>query len=324
MSPYRSGFSDLIEKFISYRKAFGCWNESGYERSLRSFDHYCANHYPGQGLCQKMLDEWCAKHETETNWSCCTRTQVIREFIGYLRSRNMTDTAPPIPPKPEKRKYVPHAFSHDELSRFFHECDSIVPYNRRLDYILRKVTCPVFFRLLYSSGIRTTEARYLKREDVDLAHGVLNIRKSKGYDQHYVALHESMTDLLRKYDRTAELLQPSRTYFFESVKGNCYSKVWVSDNFSALWTKANGKKGRIVAYDLRHNYAEMNINSWQDDVFGIGDKLQYLSKSMGHRYTRSTLYYYSIVPRLADTIREKTETGFNGIIPDPEVAYEEE
>lgn len=323
MSPYRSGFSGTIEKFISYRKASGCWND-GYGKNLRSFDRYCADHYPGQELCQKMLDEWCAKHETETNWSCCMRTQVIRAFIGYLRNRGLTDAVPPVPPKPEKRKYVPHAFTTSELERFFHECDSIVPYNSGLAYILRKIACPVFFRLLYSSGIRTTEARYLRREDVDLIHGILNIRKSKGYDQHYVALHESMAGLLKKYDEKAESLQPGRTYFFESAKGSCYSKTWVSHNFSELWAKANGKCGRTVAYDLRHHYAAMNVNSWKDDVFGVGDKLQYLSKSMGHRYTRSTLYYYSIVPGLADTIREKTENGLNGIVPDPEVAYEEE
>ena len=43
---------------------------------------------------------------------------------------------------------------------------------------------------------------------------------------------------------------------------------------------------------------------------------------MGHRWIESTLYYYSIVPRLAETIREKTENGFNEIVP--EVDYEEE
>ena len=43
---------------------------------------------------------------------------------------------------------------------------------------------------------------------------------------------------------------------------------------------------------------------------------------MGHRCTDSTLYYYSVVPRLADMIQEKTEEGFNSIVP--EVAYEEE
>jgi len=37
---------------------------------------------------------------------------------------------------------------------------------------------------------------------------------------------------------------------------------------------------------------------------------------MGHRHIKSTLYYYSIVPRLADKIQAKTEEGFNEIVPE--------
>ena len=187
---------------------------------------------------------------------------------------------------------------------------------------LKKITCPVFFRLLYSSGIRTTEARFLTRSGVDFAQGVLDIQKSKGYDQHYVALHPSMTELLERYDRAADRLSPGRTYFFESPGGHPYSRTWVSYNFSLLWEKANGKKGGTVAYDLRHNYATANINGWKDDVFEFNDRLHYLARSMGHRCMESTLYYYSVVPGLAGIIQEKTEENFNSIVP--EVAYEEE
>ena len=170
---------------------------------------------------------------------------------------------------------------------------------------LRKITCPVFFRLLYSSGIRTTEARLLTRRGVDFGHGVLDIQKSKGYDQHYVALHQSMTELLGRYDRAADRLCPGQDIFFESPEGQPYSRAWVSYNFSLLWEKANGKKGNTVAYDFRHNYATANINSWKDDTFEFNDRLHYLARSMGHRCTESTLYYYSVVPRLADMIQEK-------------------
>ena len=160
------------------------------------------------------------------------------------------------------------------------------------------------------------------RRSVDFGHGVLDIQKSKGYDQHYVALHQSMAELLGRYDRAADRLCPDRTYFFESPEGQPYSRAWVSYNFSLLWEKANGKKGNTVAYDFRHNYATTNINSWKDDTFEFNDRLHYLARSMGHRCTESTLYYYSVVPRLADMIQEKTEEGFNSIVP--EVAYEEE
>ena len=79
----------------------------------------------------------------------------------------------------------------------------------------------------------------------------------------------------------------------------------------------------MVPYELRHNYATENINGWTaNDSFGLSEHLLYLSKSMGHRNLSSTLYYYSIVPGFADIILEKTEMGFNKIVP--EVTYEKE
>ena len=245
----------------------------------------------------------------------------IRSFIRYLRERGLTTVEPALPPKPEGRTYIPHAFTDGELCRFFNECDRIVPLRPELKYKMKKITCPVFFRLLYSSGIRTTEARYLKREDVDLEHGVLNIRKSKGYDQHYVALHKSMTELLKQYDKAAESIRPDRTYFFETPNGKYYSRQWVTQAFQCLWEKANGKQDKAVAYDLRHNYAATNINRWADDTFEFDQKLHYLSKSMGHRGIESTLYYYSITPCLADILLKKTERSFNELLP--EVEHEE-
>lgn len=317
MSTYRSGFSPEIEKFVWYRKASGSWNEYASGQNLKLFDHYLADNYEDNIiLTQEMVDEWCMKRDTETSTSCYTRTLIVREFIDYLHERGMTEVSSPKAPKLEKRNYIPYAFTDKELSRFFEKCDSIIPYKGRRASVLRKNQCPVFFRLLYSSGIRTTEARYLKRKDVDLTHGVLNICKSKGYDQHYVALHETMAELLARYDAIIDKVQPDRIYFFESMKGSCYGREWVNDNFKKLWAAANGSTKGVVPYDIRHHYAIENISSWEDDSFTVGEKLHYLSKSMGHRWIQSTLYYYSLVPRLADKIQVKTETGFNEIVPE--------
>jgi len=159
-------------------------------------------------------------------------------------------------------------------------------------------------------------------ENVNLKQGIIDIQKSKGYDQHYVVMHDTMNSLMIRYDQAIARLQPSRTYFFQSDKGSYYSRDWVQDNFRALWNKANGSISSPVAYTLRHHYAIVNINSWLNDSFEFNDKLQYLSKSMGHRSIEATRYYYSIVPRLSDTLRDKTEEGFNAIVP--EVYYDEE
>ena len=317
MSQYRSVFTGFIERFVEYRKASGSWNEPNYGLNIKLFDHFCADNYKDEpALTQVMVDMWCAKRDTETNRSCLTRILVVRAFIDYLRRRGLTDTNPPVTLRAEPKTYIPYAFEEDELNRFFRVCDSIQPYLGRKASVIRKLQVPVFFRLLYSTGLRTTEARLLKREDVDLMHGVINIQKSKGYDQHYVVMHDTMTSIMARYDRAINEMQPAREYFFQSIKGTNHSRYWVQANFRMMWNEANGALASPVAYDLRHFYAIVNINSWLDDGFEFSDKLQYLSKSMGHRSIEATRYYYAIVPRLADTLIAKTETGFNAIVPE--------
>lgn len=75
--------------------------------------------------------------------------------------------------------------------------------------------------------------------DIDLAQGVLNIRHSKGPSQHYVVLHDTMRDLLRRYHTAMQALHPKRQYFFPAPTGASLSNGWVVYNFRALWYREN-------------------------------------------------------------------------------------
>jgi hypothetical protein len=125
-----------------------------------------------------------------------------------------------------------------------------------------------------------------------------------------------MTSILLQYDAAAEKIRPNRFYFFESPMGKYYSRQWVTQTFKELWEKANGTGSNAVAYALRHHYAVTNINSWDEDIFSFGERLNSLSKSMGHKCVESTVYYYSMVPCLADILLDKTEAGLNEILPE--------
>ncbi|HJV16804.1 MAG TPA: tyrosine-type recombinase/integrase, partial [Bacillales bacterium] len=127
--------------------------------------------------------------------------------------------------------------------------------------ILRKIMMPVVFRLLYSTGMRTTEVRLLKRKDVNLENGVINIQRSKGYNQHYVVMHDSMLAMMKRYDKEIERICPSRKYFFPTRDDKSYTKAWITLNFNKLWYQYNDSYAN--AYALRHHYAITNINSRQ-------------------------------------------------------------
>ena len=320
MNKFTSFLASLIQEYITFQEASGRWNRASYEPNLLLFDRYCKRYYPEAALLsQEMIDGWCCKRGTETNNSCRSRIYVVVSFIRYLRKRGKTDAVEPDIPRKERRTYIPHSFTDGELENFFRACDSLPSVARTPEQLARKTTIPVFFRLLYSSGIRTNEARMLRVEDVDLSHGIVDIRYSKGHAQHYVALHDSMVELLKMYDATVRKQYPHRAYFFPARGNSFHTRQWVQTNFRELWNKYNSS--HATAYELRHHYAIENINRWTDEGFGFDAKLLYLSKTMGHGTVESTKYYYSLVPRVADILEEKTGVDFESIVPD--VDYEE-
>lgn len=315
---YQSCFKEYLEMFSDYMRASHHWS-SGYDYNILSFDRYCAEQFPDDKcLSQEMIDLWCRKRDTETNLSCHTRQCCIVALVKYLRARGLSNVHGPDRPKKNRSLYVPHAFTDEELCNFFHACDSICykPGHRRRCDKLKKFTTPVIFRVLYSTGMRTNEARLLARDDVDLEEGIISIKQSKGEQQRYVVIHPTLLPILQRYDRKVAVLCPDRHYFFPSPRGGCLTNTWITDVFREMWDKYNSS--HATAYELRHHYAIVNINHWQDMGFELYDHLLYLSKSMGHCSVESTRNYYAIVPALADTLEEKTAKDTDWMLPDIE------
>jgi len=317
MREFTSFLAPLMRDFVAYRTVSNRWNDHD-NSNLWLFDEYCHELFPTvTELTQEMIDNWCSKHKNEQNNTCNRRNHAIRCFVRYLRERGKTDVNEPIYLKKQKCKNIPHAFTKTELQNFFRACDEIPKYSRyhsAIEWEVRRLTIPIIFRLLYSGGIRGCEARRLRVKDVDLKNGVISICLSKGINQHYIALHDSMWSLMKKYDAEIDKIYSDRMYFFPSPGNSFFSKEWLLYNFRAMWRKYN--TSRAVVYDLRHNYATENINNWTCEGFGFHDKLVNLSKSMGHSKIEDTRYYYNLVPGLADVIERISD---DAIIP--EVTY---
>lgn len=309
---FRSFLVNILDAYVSYRKASGRTSVS-YVKNIILFDHYCAEQYPNtKELSQEIVDKWCKQRNTECSNSCISRIYPIINFLRYAKERQLVDIVIPIVPKSTPRTYMPHAFTKEELQNFFGACDSIVT-RKGLNGDIKKITIPVFFRLLYSSGMRTTEARLLRSENVNLENGVINIQYSKGQNQHFVVLHDTMLELMKVYDTAVSKFIFNRAFFFPTDSNKDYSSPWISYNFKKLWFKNN--KAHAIPYELRHHYAVENINNWIDEGLETHMKLLSLSKSMGHGELESTKYYYSLVPGLSKIIEDVSNDSFNDIIP---------
>ena len=321
----KSVASDLLEQYFAYKRSANAFNK-GSLLCLRYFNEYCAQNFPYDVvLSDKIVKGWCQKRETEQPISFNVRIGYIRSFLSYTNKAGLTDLKLPECLPREKKKFVPHPFTDDELTRFFNLVDNqecIDKHQFDFAFKLRKIVLPVFFRLLYSSGIRTCEARRLRCCDVDLENGIINIVKSKSIHEHRVAMHKSMWELMIQYDLAILELLPNRKAFFPNEFGESYSADWESYHFNRFWKKVSNSQARC--YDFRSNYAVTNINSWKYTGPEWSDKFLYLSRSMGHAYPISTAYYYHLVPLFAEQLKELTEQSLNEILPNLTDYYNDE
>ena len=141
----------------------------------------------------------------------------------------------------------------EELKRFFDECDRRALLAKGRSGEARALIPPALFRLLYSSGMRTVEMRLLMCDHIDLNAGVINVEYTKGREQHYVALHDSTSKMLKDYASAIDLFYPGRRYFFPMDIRKPLYQVWIPQTFRKIWDSVNGT--HAIAYDLRHNYA---------------------------------------------------------------------
>lgn len=313
---YTSCIAPQVRAYLRHRRAAGaaCTLE---EENLHYLDAWVARERPGATeLEQGMVDEWCARRDGESANACRARCWPVVSLVRFLRLRGETGVEEPELPRPQESGFVPHAFTDGELEAFFRECDAHEPRGTH-GWRMRtrtKRTIPVVFRLLWSSGIRTVEARLLRSECVDLGRGALHIREGKGRSQRLVALHESMVPIMREYDEAMEALWPGRAYFFPNGAEGHISQDLLHHWFSMLWSRVSDEPAR--AYDLRHDFCIRCINQLvAGGIEGLRD-LEWVSRAMGHTSVETTVSsYYHIVPALGAILQERCD-GLADIIPD--------
>lgn len=314
---FESGAAAQIESFVRSRLAADAICGSALD-NLYFFDKHCATEFPGEArLTQPMVDTWCLRRPTETAGSCRSRCQVIATLVGFLRERGETYVEPPDLPRPQGTPYVPHAFTDEELDGFFRIADSLeLTECMDKDTRVRTMrTVPVVFRLLLSSGIRTCEARLLRRDLADLDEGVLRIAEGKGRSERLVALHPSMLPIMRDYDAAMEEVYPGRAYFFPNGADGHISRHLLATWFRDIWKQVSDE--RACAYELRHHFATTCINGLVGrGVEGLRD-LEWVSKAMGHTSVEETIKaYYHIVPALHRLLQERCGGSFDEIVPE--------
>lgn len=305
LAPYMTG---LVEQ----KRALGYKYKTQVEL-LQKFDAFCIEQFPNEStITRDMLNIWGAMRPYEKPGTMRHRVTVISHLAAYMVSLGQDAFIFPTNECPKEPKYIPYIFSEDELQRLFRQidccCYSPVVPNRHL-------IMPVLFRILYCCGLRLGEVLRLEVSDVDLASGVLLIRKSKNGNDRYVPMSERLTECCRDYAEKVHETASQHKYFFPAPDDGMISEMNIYTNFRRFLHKAGishggrGKGPRI--YDFRHTFA---VHSLKRIVLSGKDLAVYhqvLKTYMGHSFFKYTAYYLQLTKDMFPDIRKKVEAHYN-------------
>ena len=196
-----STLSKHLDNYLKLRRQLGFkLRDAG--RLLGQFVRFAEEH-GGSAITTKLALRWAAPSKLKPARSA-TRLGVVRQFAEYVSAIDPRTEVPPQQLLPyQYRRRTSDLYREEEVGRLIEAAQQIDPANP-----IKGATYSILFGLLAVTGMRINEAVSLERSDVDLAAGLLTVRRAKGNKSRLVPLHVSTQEALRRYASVRDQVYP--------------------------------------------------------------------------------------------------------------------
>jgi site-specific recombinase XerD len=170
---------------------------------------------------------------------------------------------------------------------------------RRLIGMLRCPTVRMCAMMMYSCGLRISEALGLQVADIDGKRMVVIVRAGKGNKDRHIPLPRRTLQLLRDYWRTYR----PRTCLLVTKDGRPLADHRVR-YFLKKALKQSGIRKRVSCHTLRHSYAT--------NLMEQGVDVRVIQGLLGHRSLKTTTLYLHIT----QTVMQSVQDAINDLMAD--------
>jgi len=207
-------------------------------------------------------------HELDRGLSrsyCVIQRNALRHL--YLDTLGRTDEFQAVP-RPKRERRLPVVLSRDEVQRLF--------------AVIKNIKHKALFMVAYDAGLRLSEIRNLRIEDIDSGRMVIRIRQAKGKKDRYGRLSKGLLALLREYWRVE---RPEALLFPGACRHKPYDIATPGHILKKLCRKAGITK-RVSMHTLRHSFATHLLEA--------GTNLRVIQQLLGHSNIQTTCLYTHI------------------------------
>jgi integrase/recombinase XerD len=207
--------------------------------------------------------------------SAAKSVSALRSFFRFLTDEGIVKYNPAdIIESPKRRLKLPEVMDRETVEGLLNTVDTKNPLGQR-DRCL--------FELIYSAGLRVSEAAGINIKDVDIAGGMAKVR-GKGNKERIVLFGKEAAESLKQYLQEVRPLLAGKNdktpALFIGRKGKRLSRKGIWKNY-AKWAKLAGTSSHI--HTLRHSFATA--------LLAGGADLRTVQELLGHADLSTTQIY---------------------------------
>ena len=271
-------------------------------------------------ISDSIIKEWIARYPKSKPITIYKYLTTIRKFCMYLRRFNLNVYIPDDSIIPlYKSNFLPHIYTKDQIKKLLETSRRLNPTQSSP---LRHHTIRIIILLLYTTGMRISEALQLKICDIDIKNQQIIIHQTKYFKSRIVPLSQSMMKELQEYITLYKRFVPqtkNQIFLFENKRtGKSYNLSFIEKIFRRLLKELGLKPncGRIGPriHDLRHTFASHRLEEWYHNGEDVQSKLGLLSTYLGHTGIASTQRYLTISASVFDDASYRFKQYFKSFI----------
>ena len=254
----------LCNDFLVFKRSLG-FKYVSEEKILRYFTHYCEENHPNEILPEDIIYDWINNNPNNSLKTRSNHVSTITAWAKYIFSIGYMPLKIPNIRCTSNTAFIPHIFTSNEMQRIWDIVDNL-PVSKVFPN--QHKCLPVLFRLLYSCGLRITEALQIKVKDVDIQSGIITLYHTKYEKERFIPMSNSLTKVMKTYidNNSMELRSDSLLFYYRKehklTANTIYSRFRKILNASNIPYEGSLKGPRL--HDLRHTFAVTTMNKLAD------------------------------------------------------------
>jgi len=265
-----------MEVFLNYliRRRYRDTTIKTYSGLVQQFLRVLGNYDPST-LNEQDIARYIQKYYVDKGHSSSYQNQAVNALKLYYKVEFEKEIGLKVALRPRRDHKLPSVLSTDDVRRILQSFDN--EKHRTIFY------------LIYSGGMRISEAVNMRLTDIDSNRGMIRIRDAKGGKDREVPLSKTLLEQIRSYYRQYR----PKEWLFEGQFGGPYT----ARSIQALFRQAMQRTGirkQATVHTLRHSYATHLLEN--------GTDLRIIQELLGHKSSKTTEIYTHVSQRLKQNV----------------------